>query len=295
MRTKERMAIRPTKTLFFFGKVLIINACFLNCMECFVLRNKVLKSSHGSAKALVENSPSCNYVVVPCPGDESSIARASKFMLESFWIPQGVTAATTQIANIEWAVKDDLMQRYGETTGGKRKFDSRLLLAVEQSDSNPCLIGMVGADVTLFCKDQMVLHKRSDSENLLNGALAALGPKQRRQYKGSSIQTIVQDLLPMHQPTVVLSNLAVSPNHRRQGIAFKLCKEVERVVKDEWSFDKLHLRVESSNDAARALYEKYLNYRLDWVERDAVALRVDLATGNFVECTSDTLTLVKSL
>jgi ribosomal protein S18 acetylase RimI-like enzyme len=99
----------------------------------------------------------------------------------------------------------------------------------------------------------------------------------------------------MHQPTVVLSNLAVSPNYRRQGIAFKLCKEVERLVKEEWSFDTLHLRVESSNDAARALYEKYLNYQLEWVERDAVALRVDLSTGNFVECTSDTLTLVKSL
>lgn len=289
------MAIGQTKLLVFLGKLFIIHAYIWNIIECFVLRNKGLKTLHGSVKASVENSPSCNYVVVPCPGDESSIARASKFMLESFWIPQGATPVTTQIANIEWAVKDDLMQRYGETTGGKRTFDSRLLLAVEPSDSNPCLIGMVGVDVTLFCKDQMVLHKRSESENLLNGALAALGPKQRRQYKGSSIQTIVQDLLPMHQPTVVLSNLAVSPNYRRQGIAFRLCKEVERVVKEEWSFDTLHLRVESSNDAARALYEKYLNYQLEWVERDAVALRVDLSTGNFVECTSDTLTLVKSL
>lgn len=287
------MIIGQSKTLFLFRKLLVINVCFFNPVECFVLRKRCLKSSRVSVKAFVENS--CNFIVVPCPGDESSISRASKFMLESFWIPQGTTAATTQAASIEWAVRDDLMQRYGETMGGKRTFDSRLLLAVEQSDINHGIIGMVGVDVTLICKDPMVLHKRADSENLLNGALAALGPKQRRQYKGSSIQTIVQDLLPMHQPTVVLSNLAVSPNHRRQGIAFILCKEVERVVKDEWGFDKLHLRVESSNDAARALYEKHLNYRLEWVEKGAIALRADLSAGNFVECTSDTLTLVKSL
>jgi ribosomal protein S18 acetylase RimI-like enzyme len=37
---------------------------------------------------------------------------------------------------------------------------------------------------------------------------------------------------------------------------------VERVVKGEWGFGKVQLRVESSNDAVRALYEKHLNYQL---------------------------------
>jgi hypothetical protein len=63
-----------------------------------------------------------------------------------------------------------------------------------------------------------------------------------------------------------------SPNPMRQGIAFKLCKEVGWVVKDEWGFDKLHLRVESSNNVVRALYVKHLNYRLEWFEKGAIAL-----------------------
>jgi hypothetical protein len=89
----------------------------------------------------------------------------------------------------------------------------------------------------------------------------------------------------MHQPIVVLSH--------RQGIVFKLCKEVGWVVEDEWGFNKLHLRVESSNNVVRALYEKHLNYRLEWFEKGAMALYADLSARNFIECTSDTLTLVE--
>lgn len=282
-----------------FLKLLLITPLF-HFIDCFLIirtsRNDI--SFHSSRdilqQALVESS--CNYIVAPCAGDEQSISRASKFMLESFWIPHEATTTTptTQSLNFEWAVKDDLMQRYGETMGGKRAFDSRLLFATAQDDSSS-IVGMVGIDVTLLCKEQKILYKRLDAENKLKDAMASLGPKQRRQYKGSSTQSIVQDLFPLQQPAVVLSNLAVSPLHRRQGIALKLCKEVERVAREEWGFDKLYLRVESSNDAARALYERQLDYRLEWVEKGAVALRADLTSGNFIECTSDTLTLAKAL
>jgi len=40
------------------------------------------------------------------------------------------------------------------------------------------VVAMDRIDIVVFC---VVLHKRVDSENLLNGALAALEPKQRRQ------------------------------------------------------------------------------------------------------------------
>jgi ribosomal protein S18 acetylase RimI-like enzyme len=154
---------------------------------------------------------------------------------------------------------------------------------------------MVALDVTLISAEQMLMRNRGESESILKDAINALGPKQRRQYKGSSIQNIVESLLPPQKAVVVLSNLAVNPSFRRNGVALRLCNEVERIAKEDWGFDELYLRVESSNVAARALYETQLSYRLAWVEKNAVALRADLKSGNFVECASDTLILVKSL
>ena len=234
-----------------------------------------------------------DYSVAFCSGDEESISRAAKFMVDSFWLPQGISATSPiQYGGFTWAVAEDLMQRYGETMGA-RTFDSRLVIATPRDDST--IVGMVALDVTLISAEQMLMRNRGESESILKDAINALGPKQRRQYKGSSIQNIVESLLPPQKAVVVLSNLAVNPSFRRNGVALRLCNEVERIAKEDWGFDELYLRVESSNVAARALYETQLSYRLAWVEKNAVALRADLKSGNFVECASDTLILVKSL
>ena len=292
-------------------------------VDCFVTRHQIpLKSSFSSSFAnehATSSSSSCrfssvtsstaksssvDFTIAPSSEDDQSISQAAKFMIESFWLPQVsaddqiISAHKESYSGFTWAVTHDLTQRYGQILG-KRAFNSGLLVATANATpdgSNSAIVGLVAVDVALIDTENNKLHNRETSENMLKDAMSSLGPKQRWQYKNSSVQEIVSDLLPSHTSVgVVLSNLAVNPSFRRNGVALDLCKEVERIAKEEWGFDKLCLRVESSNAAARALYEKKLKYHLIWTEKDAIALRADLQSGNFVECASDTLTLVKAL
>jgi ribosomal protein S18 acetylase RimI-like enzyme len=66
----------------------------------------------------------------------------------------------------------------------------------------------------------------------------------------------------------LMSNLAVSREYRRKGIAEKLVKEAERVARYEWGYDDIFLYVEERNVAAVKLYRK-LGYRKVWVDNEA--------------------------
>jgi ribosomal protein S18 acetylase RimI-like enzyme len=61
-----------------------------------------------------------------------------------------------------------------------------------------------------------------------------------------------------------LSNLAVSPQYRRHGVASGLLKNCEK-VSQEWGFQDLYLHVLENNHQARQLYCK-LGYRVHKVE-----------------------------
>lgn len=61
-----------------------------------------------------------------------------------------------------------------------------------------------------------------------------------------------------------LSNLAVHPQYRRQGIASKLLLGCEQLVK-EWGFNDIYLHVLEKNEQARELYFKQ-GYRVHKVE-----------------------------
>jgi ribosomal protein S18 acetylase RimI-like enzyme len=69
----------------------------------------------------------------------------------------------------------------------------------------------------------------------------------------------------------LMSNLAVSRNYRRMGIAELLVAEVERVARYEWGYEDCYLYVEERNTAAVKLYEK-LGYRKEWIDSDAKTL-----------------------
>merc|ERR1712086_1115449 len=128
------------------------------------------------------------------------------------------------------------------------------------------------------------------SEFKLTQAVASLGPKQRREYKGASVLDIANQLLPPDiSAGAVLANLCVSPSARRQGIAAKLCREVECVVKEELGFEEMFLEVEAANEAAVKLYEEKLGYDRVLEVEGTTALRVDGDAGGFVEVSSDTV------
>lgn len=138
----------------------------------------------------------------------------------------------------------------------------------------------------------------ADAESLLKNTVAALPPKQRREYKNASARDITSQLLFKDTQRLVccLSNLAVAPSARRRGVGMQLCTNVQETVADILGYDDLHLLVEATNDAARRLYEMKLGYKKQYtLSNDVKALRVDLESGSFVETEQETLVLVKHL
>ena len=53
-----------------------------------------------------------------------------------------------------------------------------------------------------------------------------------------------------------LCNLCVAPNLRSLGIGRALCRIVEAIAQEKWSYSHIYLHVDPTNDAARKLYEK---------------------------------------
>ena len=172
--------------------------------------------------------------------------------------------------------------------------NSRLLGAFSTGEESS-LVGIVGVDVTLVNARESKLYTREEAEVLLRNTVAALGPKQRREYKNASVSDIVQALLPQLNAVVILTNLAVSTTQRRLGVGKLLCQEVERLAKEEWEIDTLYLRVEGQNGVARGLYESRLGYQEAWVESEAVAIRANWELATFEERNCETLSLMKSL
>ncbi len=258
------------------------------------------------ADSAVENESTANPVstinVSPLDGDEASIDNAAKFMVNAFWLqsPQQLIQDGTDASSISESAKsslisiqaDDLMGKYGERMG-KRKLDALILAAFDGGDSNDGeLNGMLTLEVRLLDRSKDILSAE-ESEFKLTQAVASLGPKQRREWKDANVMDIANQLLPPDISAICsLSNLCVSPNARRKGIAAKLCNEAERVAKEKLGFDEMHLRVEASNEAAKRLYEEKLGYEKVF-DMSATALRVD--AGAFVEVDSDIVVLKKSL
>lgn len=236
--------------------------------------------------------------ITPFAEDEASINKASEFMLNSFWIPLSSTDETLSTPSssdkayslLTKSVKEEFTARYGEIMG-KRKLKSCLLSAVDSE----ALVGIVGIDVTLIDVKNQVQYTRNEAESTLTRAVSSLGPKERREYKNSSVGEIVDSLLPNLEVAVVLSNLAVDPNQRKKGIGFQLCQFVEKVVQEEMDVNQIFLRVESDNEAARKLYEEKLGYETAWVEDEAIVLRADLNSGEFLEIAKTTVSLRKKL
>lgn len=53
-----------------------------------------------------------------------------------------------------------------------------------------------------------------------------------------------------------LCNLCISPNYTRLGIGRALCRIVEAIARDKWSYSQIYLHVDPANDAAIQLYDK---------------------------------------
>ena len=245
-------------------------------------------------------------------GDDSdSINEAANFLIDAFWLdarhviktqqakgdPSQVTSALTDRDDARRRLLDrqasDLFDNYGERVG-KRLLDSAVIKAIDTKTNQ--IVGLLCISTLLFDTKGETLLSIQDSEELLKAALATLGPKDRRKYKGASPDDLAANLLGNDfQVVCCISNLAVLPKVRRSGIAARLCDEAERIASVEWGYDVMALKVEADNTAARNLYELKLGYALRCNEIGALAMRVDLEAGKFVETEADTLILMKEI
>jgi hypothetical protein len=229
---------------------------------------------------------------------EGFLNMAGSFLVDAFWL----NSAHHQLGAANVAISDkartnliieqcaDLQDKYGAIMG-KRLLNCAVVGALDHESRE--MLGVVTVKVSILEKEDVLESERAEA--LLKNAVASLGPKERRQYKDAPPSIIAKELLSPDTTTVcILSNLAVSPNARRRGIAKILCAEVEALAKD-WGYEEMVLLVESANTPARELYQGKLGYNLKFTKEAEPALRVDPNAGEFIETEEETMVLSKKL
>jgi len=225
--------------------------------------------------------------------DDSILNQAALFMLHSFWnIEESDVSESSPLFSPQ---KADLEVLFAERLG-KRRLNSALVLA---RSSDGSLSGMIGVEVSLWDREEKKILSYIQSEDMLNNAIASLGPKQRREYKDASLRDLVEQLPALggkFEVVAVLANLAVSPKFRGSGLGKELCRQIESILIDRWDPiagpNQIFLNVERENKAAVGLYTK-LGYEEMNIDKTSTTLRVDLATSSFVDHPCEMITLRK--
>lgn len=228
---------------------------------------------------------------------EGFLNAVGSFLVDSFWLgsdhhmlKDDVEMTPDARMNLIIEQAADLQEKYGERMG-RRLANACVVGALDEETKE--LVGVATVKETLMINNDVVESEKAEA--IAKNAVAALGPKQRREYKNAPISKISEELLsPDTKAVCVLSNLAVGKKARRKGVARALCDEIEALA-DDWGFGEVHLLVESENKAARTLYENKLNYELVATNEAAPALRVDFETGEFVQVQHDTLVMAKKI
>jgi GNAT superfamily N-acetyltransferase len=215
----------------------------------------------------------------------------------------------------------DLTFKYGEHDGndvgdgGKRLLPSCLILAHAphtEDDGILQLRGVLSLQVLLLDTTKGDLLNFDQSEEMLNRAVSSFKTQADRCLdRDASVaqRRSVQEVLSAFTtscattttrnrvtPVCCVSNVAVAPASRNQGIATQLCRAAEAVVAQQWQqYNAIYLKVEVGNVAALKLYQDNLHYTQQYVVKADPALRLDIATGEFVETVTETLILSKKL
>lgn len=108
----------------------------------------------------------------------------------------------------------------------------------------------------------------------------------------------VENLVPPNSDSILspapfMSNLAVSKEFRRRGIAEDLVIAAEKIARKEWGYEECFLFVEKKNKPAIKLYKK-LGYRKEW-EDDTANTLTPLANGTIKNELTVVLCMKKNL
>ena len=287
--------------------------CHAWVLPSSVSSSRDIRSSLYAETTTSSASSSSSLTIVPNSGQPQDLQRAAAFMVDAFWLgtPRQQIhntddddsntpvseSARTALMNHQFT---DFTEKYGERMG--QRLCESILLEAHDTDTDNSLLGLVGLEVTLLQQtiDSYSLLSTTVAEQVLQSAVASLGPKQRRQFKSATAPEIATNLLllgkedeSMMTACATLVNLAVSPHARRRGVAKALCLALEDVIlqqqqqqqqqssNSDYTISKLLLQVEADNTAARALYEECLGYELLATLPRATAMRANAATGEF--------------
>jgi predicted N-acetyltransferase YhbS len=187
-----------------------------------------------------------------------ALMEASLFFVDAFWTDKvgGGTRTLTerQTMSLQKSQLAEFTNRYG---GGGSSW--RRSSAVSATSSSTLVVARNAASVIVAC------------------AGVQLDPIPKGCLEG-----------PTEKIAPLMSNLAVSRNYRRRGLAGKIVSAVEEVVRKEWGYDECYLYVEERNRGAVRLYQK-LGYRRIWTDIDAKTLLPTtdgalLAAGTVIVC-----------
>ena len=136
---------------------------------------------------------------------------------------------------------------------------------------------------------EMLLVRNTNSKSATgssnNEIMACVGVEvDKIPMSGTIRNPITTQLAPL------MSNLAVSKQYRRRGLAEQLVRSVEVMVRKEWGYNECYLYVEERNRPAIQLYTK-LGYRNVW--RDATATTLLPTTSGDLQSTSTVIVCMK--
>ena len=216
----------------------------------------------------------------------SSLHEAAEFFVEAFWL-SSTTYGTVKVSERErralaGQMADDLEQRYGTSWGkrsasGGRLFPARLLLA--RDDTSGAIVGCVGIEAALLNPLEGGIIGSAGADALLRMEIALMLPSEQARtsaaFEVGGLTALCAELLPEYTAVGLLTNLAVAPSARRQGLGGLLCEYCDAGCA-EWALMGTALQVEESNAAARALYERA---GFDEIRRESNASALRLQPG----------------
>jgi GNAT superfamily N-acetyltransferase len=161
------------------------------------------------------------------------LQEVSEFFVDAFWTAKVGGGARTLSSYQRQQLDQSQSAEFNKRYGSSRRVSEMLIMRSNKNDNE--IIACAGVEV-----DRIPM----------NGSLK------------SPSETISAPLM---------SNLAVSRNYRRRGLAEKMVRAVEVRVRKEWGYQECFLYVEERNRAAFQLYQK-LGYRKVWRDTDASTL-----------------------
>jgi ribosomal protein S18 acetylase RimI-like enzyme len=198
---------------------------------------------------------------------EDPMTMAGKFFVDAFW--QGKLGGPTvlspnQCRTIERQQIAEFQKRYGGGASMKSKVPS---YSSSSSSSGttverkmPRLPGtMMTMGSTNQRRAELVLCIDGTNNSIVGCAGIEIDKIKKMDGYDGSIQG------------PVMSNLAISRNYRRRGLAEDLVRSCESIARKEWGYSDCYLYVERRNIPACKLYEK-LGYNVLWTDESASTL-----------------------